>query len=369
MSNNATLITIGSDRKLSDTQSSVWERLRSYAQYFESVYVVVFSLSLHKTPKSIIENNVHVLFTNVYSRLFYVTRAYNLVVRLIKRKIPNSSVIISTQDPFEAGFVGALVARRFKIPLHVQIHTDISSPFFQKASLLNRIRIALSSFVLRRADAVRVVSPKIATYVNKKYGVALDRIQVLPIMNEFISQERTEEADKYVLIVGRLEKEKRVDVALRSCKPILEKYPKLLIKIAGSGKEQSALENMVSELGISDRVKFLGDVQDVSTLYAHASCLLHTALYEGFGLVLFEAMCTGCPIVSTDVGIANDLKDRQYDIVICNTEELESVTSAVELYTTEFKKSTPVDLEFMASNKDIYNKLYVESIYKAGLGN
>jgi glycosyltransferase involved in cell wall biosynthesis len=83
------------------------------------------------------------------------------------------------------------------------------------------------------------------------------------------------------------------------------------LQIAGTGSEESLqyLKNLCKENGVEDSVDFLGFVSDMELLYKKASVFVLSSRYEGFGLVLIEAMSQGCAC------IACDYKGRQREIM------------------------------------------------------
>jgi glycosyltransferase involved in cell wall biosynthesis len=83
------------------------------------------------------------------------------------------------------------------------------------------------------------------------------------------------------------------------------------LQIAGTGSEESLqyLKKLCKENGVEDSVDFLGFVSNMESLYKKASVFVLSSRYEGFGLVLIEAMSQGCACV------ACDYKGRQREIV------------------------------------------------------
>lgn len=357
------LITIGTDRKLAEEGSSVWNRTQKYADYFEDMYAVVFSLKTHGTPKNISKGNVHIFFTNVSNRLFYITRGYKIVCDTYKNIKDKNRVAVSTQDPFETGLVGYLMSKKYNIPLHVQVHTDIGSPYFSK-NILNKIRLFISKFVLHQASQIRVVSPKIKQFLEIERGIAPEKITVLPILNSFTAEDRAW-GNPYVLIVSRLEKEKKINNAIEAFAKATE-GKNITLKILGDGREEHELKKLVRDLEINEKVEFLGYQHEIAGLYAKACCLLHTSLYEGFGLVLYEAFLSNCPIVTTNVGIAEEIQKEGFPIHICDVGDIFCLSSGITKYTEGFYTSdTERTLSFVAKDEEEYTQLYIESIEKS----
>ena len=114
--------------------------------------------------------------------------------------------------------------------------------------------------------------------------------------------ERGPEFDQPTLLtVARLVRQKGLDILIRAMGPIRESVPGTGLLIAGDGPERSALERLARELGVEESVSFLGHRADVDQLMRRAWLLVHPARWEGFGLVLLEAMRQGLPVVAARV--------------------------------------------------------------------
>ncbi len=105
-----------------------------------------------------------------------------------------------------------------------------------------------------------------------------------------------------LLAVGRLEPQKGLDVVLQAVRHVAEAGWDVALSIAGDGSRRRELETLARSLGIDRHVAFLGHRTDVHELMGRADVLVHAARWEGFGLVLLEAMRAALPIVATRVG-------------------------------------------------------------------
>ena len=99
------------------------------------------------------------------------------------------------------------------------------------------------------------------------------------------------------LSVGRLVEQKAFDVLLDA----FAKQRAGILAIAGQGEDRSKLEAQVAELGIQDRVFFLGVRHDIPNLMKAADCFVLASRWEGFGIVFAEAMAAGLPVVASNV--------------------------------------------------------------------
>jgi glycosyltransferase involved in cell wall biosynthesis len=230
----------------------------------------------------------------------------------IVRKLPRPDVV-SVQDPFEAGFIGLLLARMKGAPLHVQVHTDFLSPAYAQHSVLNRIRVCIAGFVLRRSARVRVVSASIKEKIEQRYRPDAS-VTVIPL---FFDAERFRNAQSNpalasrferfawkLLYVGRLESEKNVELSVRAFAQSAPADSCLII--LGDGSCRTALEDRARELGVSDRIFFEGQ-RDPAPYYALADLVLLSSLYEGYPAVVAEALSAGKPVLSTDAGAAREI--------------------------------------------------------------
>ncbi len=109
-------------------------------------------------------------------------------------------------------------------------------------------------------------------------------------------------SDFIVGVAGRLAAEKGVSVLLEAMKDVLARVPKARLVVAGDGPERPALERQARDLGIDNRVAFLGMRADLPRVLAALDVFVLPSLYEGFGLVVLEAMAVGVPVIATRVG-------------------------------------------------------------------
>lgn len=119
-----------------------------------------------------------------------------------------------------------------------------------------------------------------------------------------------------VLYLGRLSWKKGVDVAIRA----LARLPDARLAIAGNDDEglRPRLEALAGELGVAERVSFLGEVRDAgkSALLAAARALVMPSISENFGMAALEAMAAGVPVVlGPGVGLAAAVEEAGAGLV------------------------------------------------------
>lgn len=293
------VLAIGSDRSVLQKDSSSAARQIAYGKGLGALDVIVFSCEGSRAPVSLSER-VHVYPTASRSRLLYGVDAIHIARLLTKPDV------ITAQDPFEAGLVALTIARLLRVPLHVQVHTDLYAPTFRAHSFVNRIRLLLANIVLRRASRIRVVSLRIKSSLESRIS-NLAPISVLPIFVDIARFKNTQPgslverfaAFKWkVLIVARLEPEKNISLAIESFKHAAPKDACLII--VGDGLERIRLEQRKTE-----RIFFEG-AHDPAPYYTLANLVLVPSKYEGYGLTIIEALAAGKPVIATDVGSARE---------------------------------------------------------------
>lgn len=104
------------------------------------------------------------------------------------------------------------------------------------------------------------------------------------------------------VVVARLVPEKDHATLLRAWALVAGQEPDFRLEVAGDGPLMGELVGLAGGLGLGDRVRFLGRVDDVPGLLGRAAMLVLPSRLEGISLTLLEAMARGLPVVATRVG-------------------------------------------------------------------
>lgn len=164
----------------------------------------------------------------------------------------------------------------------------------------------------RRARKVVAVSGAVRRILEDG-GVPTNRIVVVPSAIDLTETRGTSPAGirhahrlppdaPLAVNVAALTREKDHDTLLRAAALTAAQIPDLYWAIAGDGPLRLQLERTARDLGISDRIQFLGWLDDPLPLIATAQLLVLTSTAEGVGTVLLDAMALGVPVVASAVG-------------------------------------------------------------------
>jgi rhamnosyl/mannosyltransferase len=214
--------------------------------------------------------------------------------------------VIVLHEPNPMALVAYALARP-DIPLVVWFHSEVIRPRWKYRLFYQ----PFLDFALRRASRIVVASPPmmdvpaLAAHRDKcvvvPFGLTFDRYTMTPAVAASRDSIRRAASRPILLFVGRFVHYKGVHVLLRAMRGIDAD-----LMLVGDGPGRKMLQELAFELGVSDRVHFLGEVGDESLLAWYHACdalvLPSVTRQEAFGMVQLEAMLCGHPVVSTDLG-------------------------------------------------------------------
>lgn len=121
--------------------------------------------------------------------------------------------------------------------------------------------------------------------------------------------------EKIVFYVGRLVREKGVQVLLDSAPDILSRVPNTKFVIAGKGPYLKDLQDQANRMRITDRIYFTGYIDDYTrnSLYSWSDVAVFPSLYEPFGIVALEAMAARTPVIVSDTGGLSEIVVHNVD--------------------------------------------------------
>jgi glycosyltransferase involved in cell wall biosynthesis len=221
----------------------------------------------------------------------------------------------------KAGALGRAVAVRAHVPVIVHtFHGHVLQDYFSslKTAAFAKVERALAA----RTDALIAVAPWVRDELLAMGIGTEDRWHVIPVGVDLtplledrpaLSQARAildlPDRGPVVGIVGRLAPVKDHRTFLRAAVQISTEYPDATFVVAGDGPDRAALHDEARAV-LGDRVRFLGWVNDLPSLYAACDVVTLTSRMEGTPVALIEAAAAGRPVVATDVGgVAEVVRD------------------------------------------------------------
>jgi glycosyltransferase involved in cell wall biosynthesis len=260
--------------------------------------------------------------------------------RLIQREQPD--IIFSLMDYTNILSVLAGLGLRHRCRIVISQHNHHRSYLSQ--TRLPGLRKRLMAFTYRRADAVVVVSRGLAEAVAEDFNVPLGRI---PIVHNPIDIERIQmlsrqpishpfferPANGFVIVTaGRLTRQKNVALLIRALALARRRIPASLI-VLGQGELEGALRALAAELGLSQAVEFVGFQDNPFAWMRRADAFVLSSSWEGFGIVLAEAMACGAPVIATDcpAGPNEIIEHRQTGLLVPPEDDVALSNAIVEL--------------------------------------
>lgn len=176
---------------------------------------------------------------------------------------------------------------------------NMKKTFKQKIvySLLNKIFYKVD-YIVNQCNAMKKDLLSLHSLNPKNVGVIYNPV------NKKIEDVSTNSSDikkeDFFLCVGRLEKQKSFEYAIKAFANISTSYPNFRLKIVGKGSLETYLKKIAIECGIESKIDFEGFQQDVIPYYQKAKATILTSVYEGFPNVLIESITLGTPVISFD---------------------------------------------------------------------
>ncbi len=239
-------------------------------------------------------------------------------------------------DTFDPRFLAAAAVRRGVGPTVLTEHlprTNASDERLLPGGRRPGARLAkttLKRTQFHLADAVIAVSRSSAAFIVQRYGVAPERIAVVPngiaVHRQHASgRSREPRAPMAVLCAGSLNSQKGQDLLIRAAALARERWD---VVLAGAGAAEGRLRRQAAELG--GRVTFAGWRDDVLRLIDDADVVCVPSRWESFGYVALEAMAARRPVVGADVDGVRELIEDGVTGVLVPPEDPAALASALD---------------------------------------
>lgn len=141
--------------------------------------------------------------------------------------------------------------------------------------------------------------------------------------------------ERFIFFVSVLEPRKNLNGLIRAFAGFRDKHPELSHRLIigggrGFGWKNESIFKLVEDLGLKERVRFLGFVpdDDLPAIYSLADLFVLPSFYEGFGVPVLEAMMCGCPVITSNVSSLPEVADDA--AVLIDPYDIDQLTLALE---------------------------------------
>lgn len=274
-----------------------------------------------------------------YSKLPALVGAQSLAV--VSRLLRGSYDLVHSHWLLPQGFVASLAAWPLAIPHVATVHG--SDVFALRGSFLARCkRLALEGATAvtvnssATEEAVRDLAPELPRLERIPMGVT-ERDPDQAAVADFRERHRRGKGP-LLLLVGRIVEEKGIADLLRAVDLLAPRYPDLTAVIVGEGQERPAMQTLAQELGLSERVVFVGwvaadeipSIMAAADIYVGPSRRGQDGTTEAQGLTFAEAMLAGTPVIATEIGGIVDAVRHEETGLLVAEQVPEQIAAAVE---------------------------------------
>lgn len=225
------------------------------------------------------------------------------------------------------------------LPMVTTLHgTDITlvgnHPFYKPAVTfsINNSDVVTSVSQSLKADTLRLFN------VKREIDVVPNFIDTTKYNNSLSNCQRNMLAandEKIITHVSNLRKVKRVKDVI-TIFYLLQKRVKSKLIMVGQGPEREVAEDLVAELGIEEKVLFLGESHEIDKVLSYSDLFLLPSEKESFGLAALEAMVNGVPVISTNTGGLPEVNKQGFSGYLSDVGEVEEMAeNAVHILSDE----------------------------------
>lgn len=267
-------------------------------------------------------------WTNIYIRI--VLFCYFIKMIIIERFYPD---IIHVHF-HQAGLIAELFCRIFRIKMVVTEHWSA----FVGWPELPAVRFTKAAGVFQYARWIFTVSHNLKNGIEERCKIDLfGKTSVIPnSVDTIIFHSRAPQNNSFskkrknILVVARLAEEKDLPVLFEALNHLQRANKRFFCEIIGSG-DPKQYKNQIYTLGLQDKVRFLGPKpkSEIAERMRSSDALVISSFIENSPCVIGEALCTGLPVVSTNVGGISELLDETNGILV-PPREPKTLAAAIE---------------------------------------
>lgn len=261
------------------------------------------------------EDNVKGAFGKIYGYLKKRRKHKKLLEELL---IKEKADIVVSLYPSESSFIPDIKDGSKKV-LEIHYCKFFRLQYGRKGLLgaIDRWRTWQDERIVRQFDKFVVL-----TNEDKGYWGNLPNIEVIPNAAMFVADRYSDVSNKRVIAVGRLDYQKGFDRLIQAWEIVYKsgKYNDWRLDIFGQGEWKEMLQGMIDERGLNSSAFINKPTKNIGEEYADSAMLVTSSNYEGFPMVMIEAMACGLPVVAFDFkcGPKDIISDGENGLIIQN---------------------------------------------------
>jgi glycosyltransferase involved in cell wall biosynthesis len=192
-----------------------------------------------------------------------------------------------------------------------------SEPFFPKYP--NHASRILSRYITSRSHKVIAISNSVRHFLIERGEISnVSKIHVVYYgYQEQIENKKKLSNTRHMSLrigtVARLTKQKNLESLINAFAIVIQEFPDSSLLIVGDGPLHAQLKNLSIALGIQENVEFLGRIDDVYSFMKKLDVFVLPSKYEGFGMVLLEAIDVGVPVIASRVSSIPEVLGESFD--------------------------------------------------------
>jgi glycosyltransferase involved in cell wall biosynthesis len=295
---------LGSSRDLaSGKQGAFYQTLEEFHKYWDRIDIVCPRIRGQKGKVLFVNVHIHVSPWPLFLHpIYFIWKSVRL-----HREQQFSLMTVQEFPPFYNGIGAWLISKMTRVPYVLEI---MHIPGYPKASSLKEriykwLAYAFLDFDVAGARAVRVINKSETLTFLENAGIAAKKMRYIPAnyidMEVYQPQAGPKKYD--LIVVGRLEKNKGIDLFLETIKEL-----GCSALIVGSGSLSKDISLKIKNLKLNiDMHGWAEDSSEIARLLNQSKALIMCSYNEGGPRVVLEAMACGVPVLATPVGIVPDV--------------------------------------------------------------
>lgn len=289
---------------------------------------------IHRLPIGKNAGNLH--HQSIKDVLVYSLKAWWFSRTLIRKQLTPFDITLAFFG-VPCGFLALLLKTEFRIPYAVALRgSDVPGYSHKYRWLYPFLRPVIrlvwhsASTVVPNSAGLEVLAKEVAP--DQSFTIIENGVDV----RRFTPDQEKRPGSEFIITPGasRVTERKGLNYLIEAIGILIPKYPNIHLKVMGDGSARPALEALVREKGLEEKVTFLGRIPREATApyYQEASLFVLPSLNEGMSNAMLEALASGLPIIATPTGGTAELVQEGINGMVVPEKSAEALAKAIEMF-------------------------------------